>query len=155
MYKKVKYTQIARSDLNFKLYHEILFVKDLSLTEKCILSFICSSNEEKGYFVLDNEQISNVIHVTKSTVSKTINSLIKKGYIKKHFDFNYSTGEKLRFLTLRKLSFFETFAKENNLNYDQCLEYGFKDADISDEEGIFVEKDYVEYTCEDNLIQII
>lgn len=77
--------------------------RDLTLSEKWMLSIVSSvaKNNGLGYCNEDNRWFSELLERSKENVSRTINSLIKKGYLKAdyiegtHGEYGeYNTGER-------------------------------------------------------------
>lgn len=64
----------------------------LSDKEKIILSMIIYLSKDKGYCFATNNYFSNILNVTVVSVSRIINSLKKKNYIK--INVNYKSNSK-------------------------------------------------------------
>ena len=71
---------------------EILINDKLSDKEKIILSMIIYLSKDKGYCFATNNYFSDILNVTVVSVSRIINSLKKKNYIK--INMNYKSNSK-------------------------------------------------------------
>ncbi len=71
---------------------EILLDKKLSDKEKTILSMIMYLSKDKGYCFATNNYFSDILNVTVVSISRIINSLKKKSYIK--INMNYKSNSK-------------------------------------------------------------
>ena len=71
---------------------EILVNDKLSDKEKIILSMIIYLSKDKGYCFATNNYFSDILNVTVVSVSRIINSLKKKNYIK--IKMNYKSNSK-------------------------------------------------------------
>ena len=71
---------------------EILINDKLSDKEKIILSMIIYLSKDKGYCFATNNYFSDILNVTVVSVSRIINSLKKKKYIK--INMNYKSNSK-------------------------------------------------------------
>lgn len=71
---------------------EILLDKVLSDKEKIILSMIIYLSKDKGYCFATNNYFSDILNVTVVSISRIINSLKKKKYIK--VNINYKSNSK-------------------------------------------------------------
>ena len=71
---------------------EILLAKKLSDKEKTILSMIMYLSKDKGYCFATNNYFSDILNVTVVSISRIINSLKKKSYIK--INMNYKSNSK-------------------------------------------------------------
>ena len=71
---------------------EVLLNKDLSDKEKIILSMIIYLSKDKGYCFATNNYFSDILNVTVVSISRIINSLKKKNYIK--INMNYKSNSK-------------------------------------------------------------
>ena len=69
---------------------EILINDKLSDKEKIILSMIIYLSKDKGYCFATNNYFSDILNVTVVSVSRIINSLKKKKYIK--INMNYKSN---------------------------------------------------------------
>ena len=71
---------------------EILINNKLSDKEKIILSMIIYLSKDKGYCFATNNYFSDILNVTVVSISRIINSLKKKNYIK--INMNYKSNSK-------------------------------------------------------------
>ena len=71
---------------------EILLDKKLADKEKTILSMIMYLSKDKGYCFATNNYFSDILNVTVVSISRIINSLKKKSYIK--INMNYKSNSK-------------------------------------------------------------
>lgn len=71
---------------------EILINNKLSDKEKIILSMIIYLSKDKGYCFATNNYFSDILNVTVVSISRIINSLKKKSYIK--INMNYKSNSK-------------------------------------------------------------
>ena len=71
---------------------EILINNKLSDKEKIILSMIMYLSKDKGYCFATNNYFSDILNVTVVSISRIINSLKKKSYIK--INMNYKSNSK-------------------------------------------------------------
>ena len=71
---------------------EILINNKLSDKEKIILSMIIYLSKDKGYCFATNNYFSDILNVTVISISRIINSLKKKNYIK--INMNYKSNSK-------------------------------------------------------------
>lgn len=71
---------------------EILINNKLSDKEKIILSMIIYLSKDKGYCFATNNYFSDILNVTVVSISRIINSLKKKEYIK--VNMNYKSNSK-------------------------------------------------------------
>lgn len=71
---------------------EILINDKLSDKEKIILSMIIYLSKDKGYCFATNNYFSDILNVTVVSISRIINSLKKKNYIK--INMNYKSNSK-------------------------------------------------------------
>ena len=71
---------------------EILINNKLSDKEKIILSMIMYLSKDKGYCFATNNYFSDILNVTVVSISRIINSLKKKNYIK--INMNYKSNSK-------------------------------------------------------------
>lgn len=71
---------------------EILINNNLSDKEKIILSMIVYLSKDKGYCFATNNYFSDILNVTVVSISRIINSLKKKNYIK--INMNYKSNSK-------------------------------------------------------------
>lgn len=71
---------------------EILINNKLSDKEKIILSMIIYLSKDKGYCFATNNYFSDILNVTVVSISRIINSLKKKEYIK--VNINYKSNSK-------------------------------------------------------------
>ena len=71
---------------------EILINNKLSDKEKIILSMIIYLSKDKGYCFATNNYFSDILNVTVVSISRIINSLKKKDYIK--VNMNYKSNSK-------------------------------------------------------------
>ena len=71
---------------------EILINNKLSDKEKIILSMIIYLSKDKGYCFATNNYFSDILNVTVVSISRIINSLKKKNYIK--VDMKYKSNSK-------------------------------------------------------------
>lgn len=71
---------------------EILINNKLTDKEKIILSMIIYLSKDKGYCFATNSYFSDILNVTAVSISRIINSLKKKNYIK--INMNYKSNSK-------------------------------------------------------------
>ena len=71
---------------------EILLNEELTDKEKIILSMIIYLSKDKGYCFATNNYFSDILNVTVVSISRIINSLKKKEYIK--VNMNYKSNSK-------------------------------------------------------------
>lgn len=71
---------------------EILINNKLSDKEKIILSMIIYLSKDKGYCFATNNYFSDILNVTVVSISRIMNSLKKKKYIK--INMNYKSNSK-------------------------------------------------------------
>lgn len=72
---------------------EILLDKKLSDKEKTILSMIMYLSKDKGYCFATNNYFSDILNVTVVSISRIINSLKKKSYIKTNMNYKSNSKE--------------------------------------------------------------
>ena len=72
---------------------EILINNKLSDKEKIILSMIIYLSKDKGYCFATNNYFSNILNVTVVSISRIINSLKKKNYIKVNMNYRSNSKE--------------------------------------------------------------
>ena len=72
---------------------EILLDKKLSDKEKIILSMIMYLSKDKGYCFATNNYFSDILNVTVVSISRIINSLKKKNYIKTNMNYKSNSKE--------------------------------------------------------------
>ena len=97
---------------------EILINDKLSDKEKIILSMIIYLSKNKGYCFATNNYFSDILNVTVVSISRIINSLKKKNYIK--MNMNYKSNSKEKNLNLKVTD----KAKEFILEKGTDLKYG-------------------------------
>lgn len=72
---------------------EVLLDKKLSDKEKIILSMIMYLSKDKGYCFATNNYFSDILNVTVVSISRIINSLKKKNYIKTNMNYKSNSKE--------------------------------------------------------------
>ena len=72
---------------------EILINNKLSDKEKIILSMIIYLSKDKGYCFATNNYFSDILNVTVVSISRIINSLKKKNYIKVNMNYRSNSKE--------------------------------------------------------------
>ena len=73
---------------------EIWHLKDLNITEKIVLSVVNTLSEQDDGCFANNEYFAQLLNLSKGRVSKIINLLVKKGYLKTNFSY-YSEMRKV------------------------------------------------------------
>lgn len=92
--------------MDFKGYYSIIpahvrYDKDLTPNAKLLYAEITSLCNEKGYCWASNDYFSELYGVTKTSVSRWIKSLAKKGYISTEIEYKKGTKEVLkRYITI-------------------------------------------------------
>jgi hypothetical protein len=92
---------------------EVRYDKELTPNAKLLYGEITALCNEKGYCWATNEYFANLYGVSKITISKWINQLVKKGYI--HSEMIYKEGTKE--IISRYLKIKDTPIKENFNTY--------------------------------------
>ena len=72
---------------------EILINNKLSDKEKIILSMIMYLSKDKGYCFATNNYFSDILNITVVSISRIINSLKKKNYIKTNMNYKSNSKE--------------------------------------------------------------
>ena len=107
---------------------EILLDEKITDKEKLILSMIIYLSKDKGYCFATNNYFSDILNVTVVSVSRIINSLKKKKYIK--INMNYKSNSKeienRQIIPLKKVmnryhkNCGYTINKNDKTNYQNC-----------------------------------
>ena len=97
---------------------EIWCQKDLNITEKIVLSVVSTLSEQDDGCFANNEYFAQLLNLSKGRVSKIINLLVKKGYLKTNFSY-YS---EMRKVEKRKIKV--------------CIESGQKEPQSASFEGV-------------------
>lgn len=135
---------------------EILINNKLTDKEKIILSMIIYLSKDKGYCFATNNYFSDILNVTVVSVSRIINSLKKKNYIK--VNMNYKSNSKeieiRQIIPLKEVvnRYYKncgyTINKNDKTNYQNCkIPINTKDKDIKNN---IINKNYMgrEYSKE-------
>ncbi len=72
---------------------EVLLDKKMSDKEKIILSMIMYLSKDKGYCFATNNYFSDILNITVVSISRIINSLKKKNYIKTNMNYKSNSKE--------------------------------------------------------------
>lgn len=107
---------------------EILINDKLSDKEKIILFMIIYLSKDKGYCFATNNYFSNILNVTVVSISRIINSLKKKNYIKVNMNYrsNSKEIENRQIIPLKEVMnrYYKncgyTINKNDKTNYQNC-----------------------------------
>lgn len=92
---------------------DVRYDEKLTPNAKLLYGEITALCNEKGYCWANNQYFSNLYGVSKTTISKWINQLIKRGYV--HSEIKYKTGTKE--IEGRYLKIINTPIEENDNRY--------------------------------------
>lgn len=135
---------------------EILINKELSDKEKIILSMILYLSKDTGHCFATNNYFSDILNVTVVSISRIINSLKKKNYIKVNMKYksNSKEIENRQIIPLKKVinKYYQNCGypinKNDKTNYQNCkIPINTKDKDIKNN---IINKNYMgrEYSKE-------
>ncbi len=72
---------------------KIILNKNLTTTEKLVLSIILYLSEKQKYCFASNKYIGEIINVTSGRVSKVVSKLKEKGYIRVKLNYKNESRE--------------------------------------------------------------
>lgn len=67
---------------------EIWCLSDLNISEKIVLSVANTLSEQDDGCLANNEYFAKLLNLSKGRISKIINLLVKKGYLKTDFSYH-------------------------------------------------------------------
>lgn len=71
----------------------VLYDEDLSTTEKLLYGFISQLANATGYCFASNKYLAELLNLSKSTISRGVNNLVKKGYLKYEYEYEPDSKE--------------------------------------------------------------
>lgn len=73
--------------------HDVLYDKNLTANEKLLFACITGLTKQRGYCYASNDYLAEKMNTSKRSISRWLNNLEKKGYIKRHLVYGENSKE--------------------------------------------------------------